>query len=521
MAAKRLVMRNIRELFRLRLELGLSQRRVAKILGCGRSTLYEYEKKVLSAGIKEFQQIKNLSDEQLLNLLGLKSDLSLHPQSKRERPLPDWSEIHREMSKKHVTLRLLWTEYKQNHPEGYQYTQFCELYKRWSGRLSVSMRQEYKAGEKVFVDYAGSCLEVIDPQTGEVLKAQVFVGVLGRSSFMYVEATWTQGLSDWLMSHRRMFEFFSGVPRIVVPDNLKSGVTRANRYEAVVNRSYEQLCEYYGCCVIPARVGKPRDKAKAESGVLLASRWILASLRGRRFFSLYEANEAIGGCLEKINTRKMRHFGKSRRELFEQIDRPALGRLPIRPYELAFWKKATVNIDHHIVFEDHFYSVPFHLVRRSVEIRATDRLIEVFFRNTRVASHTRSFSKGGYSTQISHRPSSHQKHLEWTPQRIIHWGKQKGKNTGVFIKLLIESKKHPEQAYRSALGVIRLAEKYGEERLDLACEKAMGIGALKYQTVKNILKNKMETAHVKKTQQPKQQGFLNSNINVRGKDYYQ
>ncbi len=249
------------------------------------------------------------------------------------------------------------------------------------------------------MDYGGTPFEVVDSRTGEILRAELFVGVLGRSSYMYVEATWTQGLSDWLMSHRRMFEFFGGVPQIVVPDNLRSGVTKPDRYEAVVNRSYEELCDYYGSCVIPSRVGRPRDKAKVESGVLLASRWILASLRDRRFFSLYEANEAIRVCLERINNRKMRHFGKSRRELFEQIDRPVLGRLPVRPYELAFWKRATVNIDHHIVFEDHFYSVPYHLVKRGVEIRATERLLEIFFRNIRVASHRRSFSRGGYSTE--------------------------------------------------------------------------------------------------------------------------
>ncbi len=518
MAARRLVMKNIRELFRLRLEAGLSQRRVARVLGCGRSTLYEYEKKALTAGIKEFHQIKDLSDEQLLNLLGLKSDLSLQ-QVKSKRPLPDWNEIHQELSKKHVTLSLLWTEYKGEHSCGYQYTQFCELYRRWSEKLSVSMRQSHKAGEKVFVDYGGTPLEVVDSRTGEILRAELFVGVLGRSSYMYVEATWTQGLSDWLMSHRRMFEFFGGVPQIVVPDNLRSGVTKPDRYEAVVNRSYEELCDYYGSCVIPSRVGRPRDKAKVESGVLLASRWILASLRDRRFFSLYEANEAIRVCLERINNRRMRHFGKSRRELFEQIDRPVLGRLPVRPYELAFWKRATVNIDHHIVFEDHFYSVPYHLVKRGVEIRATERLLEIFFRNIRVASHRRSFSRGGYSTETSHRPPSHQKHLEWSPERIINWGRQKGKNTGLFIKLLIESKKHPEQGYRSALGVIRLARKYGEDRLNLACGNAIAIGAIKYQTVKNILKNRMEKANVKKTEK-QQQSFFTSNTNVRGKDCY-
>ena len=336
---------------------------------------------------------------------------------------------------------------------------------------------------------------------------------------MYVEASWSQSLSDWLMSHRRMFEFFGGVPQIVVPDNLKSGVTKPNGYEAVVNRSYQELSEHYGSCVIPARVGKPKDKAKVESGVLLASRWILASLRDRRFFSLEQANEAIGICLERINNKKMRSFDKSRRELFEQIDKPVLGKIPTRPYEVVFWKRATVNIDHHIVFEDHFYSVPYSLVKRGVEIRSTEKLIEIFLRDTRVASHRRSFLKGGYSTEISHRPPSHKAQLEWTPERIINWGSKKGKNTGLFIKRLIESKQHPEQGYRSALGVIRLAQKHGEDRLNLACGKAMAIGAIKYQTVKNILKNKMERANVKRTEK-QQQDFFTSNTNVRGKDYY-
>ena len=515
-------MKTVKRLLELRFQAGLSQRQVAEALGCGRTTIQRYEKIAIEKGLTDFCLVSPLSEQELLFRLGLQSafEFSSAP-LRKDKLLPDWVEVHRELSKKHVTLALLWSEYKESHPEGYQYSQFCEHFGRWRQKLSVSMRQEHKAGEKVFIDYAGRTVDIVDPKTGEVREAQVFVGVLGASSYTYVEATWSQTLPDWLMSHRRMLEYFGGVPQIFVPDNLLSGVTKPDRYEAGVNRSYQDLAEHYGTCVIPARVRKPKDKAKVEAGVLLASRWILAAIRNKTFYSLEELNEAIAVLLVNLNDKKMRHFKESRRQLFEEIDKPELGALRSEPYIFAEWKVARVNIDYHIVFDDHFYSVPYQLIKEEVQVRATHQTVEVIYKSERIASHRRSHRQGGFTTEPSHRPASHQAHLEWTPERIIQWAKSKGGNTGLFIQHLITTKPHPEQAYRSALGVIRLGDKYGKDRLNQACGNAIAIGSISYQTVKNMLKNGMDkVAPPSKAKENKQQDFFVSNHNVRGKEYY-
>lgn len=521
MAATRLAMNKIQELFRLRFQLRLSHREVGRCLGCGRTTVQDYEKRAVQAGLDSFEKINSLSESELLTRLNLKIKTQCFWAPLRKQDfLPDWNSIKTELSKKHVTLALLWEEYLEDNPGGYSYPQFCVHYRRWREKLSVVMRQEHKAGEKVFVDYAGRTVDVIDPQTGEVRETQIFIGVLGASSYTYAEATWSQKLPDWLMSHRRMFEYFDGVPQILVPDNLLSGITKPDRYEAAVNRSYQNLSEHYGTCVIPARSRKPRDKAKAEAGVLLASRWILAALRNKKFYSLEELNEAIAVLLEKLNNKKMRHFKKSRRELFETIDRPALGNLRAESYVFSEWKKARVNIDYHIVFDDHFYSVPYQLVKEEVDIRATSHTVEIYYKSKRVSSHRRSNQKGGFSTDPGHRPPSHQAHVKWTPERIINWAKQKGSDIGLFVQYLITSKAHPEQAYRAALGVIRLSDKYGCERLNRACGNAIAIGSIQYRTVKNMLKNNMDKVGPVTKSDKKQQDFFVSNQNVRGKEYY-
>lgn len=523
MAAERLAMRTVKRLLELRFQANLSQRQVAKALGCSRRTIQRYEQMALENELTDFSLISSLSEQELLCRLGLTSGFNfLSIPLRKEKQLPNWPDIFKELSKKHVTLALLWSEYKEDHSDGYQYSQFCEHYRRWRQMLSVSLRQEHKAGEKVFVDYAGRTMDIIDPKTGEVQSAQIFVGVLGASSYTYVEATWSQSSPDWLMSHRRMLEFFNGVPQILIPDNLRSGVTKPDRYEAIVNRSYQDLGEHYGTCIIPARVRKPKDKAKAEGGVLLASRWILAALRNRTFHSLEELNEAIAILLEKLNNKIMRHFKKSRKELFEIIDKPALGVLRPEPYIFSEWKGARVNIDYHIVFDDHFYSTPYQLIKKEIQLRATSQTVEIFYKSNRVASHRRSCRKGGFTTEESHRPKSHQEHLKWTPERIISWAKSKGDNTELFVQKLIAAKAHPEQAYRSALGVIRLSDKYGSDRLNQACGNSIAIGSIAYQTVKNMLANGMDKvappASKKKTD--KQLDLFALNKNVRGKEYY-
>jgi len=426
--------------------------------------------------------------------------------------------LHKELKRKGVTLQLLWYEYKENHPEGYQYSQFCELYRRWASKLDLSLRQEHRAGEKLFVDYAGDTIPLINPQTGEITQAQLFIAVLGASNYTFVEGSHSQELSCWINSHIHAFEYFGGVTEILVSDNLKSGVSKACRYEPELNPTYHDMAQHYCTSIIPARPARPKDKAKAEAGVLMAQRWILAALRNRTFFSLEELNQAIREKLTLLNNRKFQKLDTSRAELFKAIEKPALKPLPAQPYEFARWKKATVNIDYHIEYERHCYSVPYQLVREQVELRITASIVEVLFKNKRVASHRRSYRKGGFTTDKAHRPKSHQKYLEWTPSRIIRWAGENGPHTRQLVTQIIESKPHPEQGYRSCLGIIRLAKKYSPQRLEAACRRALSIKAFSYKSVNSILKNKLdqqalpfeEPAPTKTVPHP----------NIRGSGYY-
>lgn len=341
--------------------------------------------------------------------------------------------MHAELRRPGVTLALLWQEYRLNQPQGFQYSWFCEHYRAWQGKLDVVMRQEHRVGEKLFVDYAGQTVPVIDRHSGEIRQAQVFVAVLGASSYTFAEATWSQQLPDWLGSHTRCFAFLGGVPEIVVPDNLRSAVSKSHRYEPDNNPSYRDLAEHYGVAVVPARARKPRDKAKAEVGVQVVERWILAALRNRQFFSLDELNSAIALLLERLNRRPFRKLPGSRHSAFEALDRPALRPLPEQPYVYAEWKKARVHIDYHVEVDGHYYSVPYQLVKKQLEVRLTARTVECFHANQRVASHLRSPHKGRHSTQTEHMPKSHREHAEWTPQRLIRWAEQTGPNTASVI----------------------------------------------------------------------------------------
>ena len=520
MAQERLAMRDIKELLRLRFKLGLSQRQAAKASGLGRTTIQEYETRARAANLIDPDEIEKLSAEEVYQRLGFNGSIEAQAVPVREaKPLPDWNVVREDLSRhKHTTLMLLWTEYKETYPNGYQYTQFCELYNRWKKKVTLTMRQEHKAGEKTFIDYAGSTIDVVDAKTGEVQAAQVFVAALGASSYVYVESSWTQSLPDWLMSHRRMVEYFEGVTEILIPDNLKSGITIPDRYEAKINRAYREFADHYGTCVIPARVRKPKDKAKAEVSVQVVSRWIIAALRHKTFYSLEELNAAITVLLEKINHRKMRHIGKSRQELYETLDKPALKALPERPYEYGDWKQVGVNIDYHFEYDNAFYSVPYQLVGTRLWVRATCTVIEVYKDFQRVFAHRRSYIKGKYVTEPSHRPISHQEHTKWTPERIIAWASSKSGSIGEFVKRLIQSKAHPEQGYRAALGCIRLSDKYGIDRLTMACQKAIRIESFSYKTISNMLKSGMEK--VSPTDDELQMSFLSDHENVRGQNYY-
>jgi transposase len=486
MSAKRLSMRKIREVLRLGWSLGLSHRAIGRSCGIGHSAVAEYLKRAEKAGLR-WPLSPEMDNAQLERLLF--PPVAHIPSS--ERPLPDWSELHRELKRKGVTLSLLWEEYKAENPDGFQYSRFCELYAEWAGTLDLVMRQEHRGGEKLFVDYAGPTMPVVDRASGEVREAQLFVGVLGASSYTYAEATWTQGLADWIGSHVRLFSFLGGVPEVVVPDNLKSGVKKACFYEPDLNPTYQEMAAHYGVAVIPARVRRPRDKAKAEVGVQVAERWILGRLRKRQFFSLGELNAAILELRDHINERPFHKLPGSRKSHFEELDQPALRPLPESRYEYAEWKKVRANLDYHVEFDGHYYSVPHELFKKSLELRATAETVECFREGKRVTSHRRSRVKGGHTTLPEHMPSSHRKYASWTPGRMIAWARETGPHTAELVEVILEERPHPEQGFRSCLGIMRLAKSYGAEKVDAACERALTIKSRSYKSVRAILENNL------------------------------
>lgn len=479
-------MRKIREVLRLRFAAALSGRAIARSLRVSPSTVEDYVRRAEVAGLG-WPVPESVDDAALERRL-----FPTPPPSGTSRPLPAWSDVHRELRRKSVTLALLWQEYKATHPEGLQYSRFCEQYRAWAGKLDVVMRQEHRAGERMFVDYAGQTVPVVDPETGELRQAQVFVAVLGASSYTFAEATWTQTLPDWTASHVRAFAFFGGCPELVVPDNLRSAVHRTHRYEPDLNPTYHDLARHYGVAVLPARVRRPRDKAKTEVAVQVVERWVLAALRHRTFFSLAGLNAAIAELLERLNARPFRKLPGSRRSQFEQLDRPALRPLPATPYVFAEWKTVRVHIDYHVEVDRHYYSVPYALVRRQLDVRLTARTVECFYRGQRVASHVRSSRRGRHTTVAEHMPEKHRRMGDWTPERFVRWAEKVGPATAALIAVVLERRRHPQQAYRSCLGILRLAECYGNTRLEAAAERALAIGSSSYRSVESILRHRLD-----------------------------
>jgi transposase len=512
MPAQRLSMRKIKEVLRLCWGHGLSKRKAAMSCAISRPSVNEYLRRAEEAGLT-WPLPADLDDGALERLL-----FPCAPTlPAAARALPDWSTIHRESKRKGVTLFLLWQEYRETHPEGYQYSWFCERYRAWQGTLDVVMRQDHRAGEKLFVDYAGQTVPVVDRLTGEVREAQIFVAVLGASNYTYAEATWTQGLPDWISAHQRCFRYLGGVPEIVVPDNLRSGVTKAHRYEPDTNPTYQDMATHYGVAVLPARVRRPRDKAKVEAGVLVVERWILAVLRHRTFFSLAELNTAIRDLLEKLNARPFKKLPGSRREHFECLDKPALQPLPIEPYVYAEWKKARVHIDYHVEVAGHYYSVPHALIKKQLDVRTTQNTIECFYRGNRVASHRRSHQKGRHTTVAVHMPEAHRQAGNWSPERLAHWAAKTGPATEQLIMDILASRKHPQQAYRSCLGVLRLGKAYGDERLEAACRRALTLGSHSYKSIESILKHRLDDQPLAEQQEL---ALPEDHDNIRGPAYY-
>lgn len=516
MPTKGVSMRKIKTILRLHHESKLSQHQIANSLHLSVGAVNKYLKRAEKAGIT--WPLSNELDDEVALQKRLQTTSQIATATSPKHAI-NFLTIHQELRRKGVTVQLLWEEYAQTTSNPLSYVHFCRLYRQWRDIQPRSMRQTHKAGDKVFVDYAGHTIDIIDPDTGEIRTAQIFVGILGASNYTYAEATWSQQLPDWIASHRRMFEFFGGVPALVVPDNLKSGISKACRYEPDTNPTYADFIDYYGTAVLPARPSKPKDKSKVENAVLVVERWILARLRNRTFVGLTELNTAIRELLYQLNHRPFKKLPGCRASLFTETDKPALRSLPLYPYEFTHFKRARAHIDYHIELDHHYYSVPYQYIGKEMGVRFTSERIECWYQGKQIALHVRSYKKGKHTTIAEHMPKSHRKHMEWTPGRFLNWAAGIGVSTTRYVKRLLESKPHPEQGYRSCLGLLNLSKRFGDARLEKACERAWKLGAKTRKSVESILTHKMDQQPLpEEKNHPSAMNFAHEN--VRGKNYY-
>lgn len=512
MATERLAMHRVKEILRQKFELKRSHREVARAVGVSPGAVAATVSRATLLGL-DWRTIDALEEDELeRRLYGPRGG------SRDEgRPLPDPAALHVELRRTGVTLQLLHLEYLERHPDGYRYTKFCEVYREWLARRSPSMRQVHVGGDKMFVDYSGKKPHYIDSSTGEVIEVELFVAVLGASNYTFAEATHTQSVPDFCASNARALSMFGGAPNAIVPDQLKSAVVKADRYEPGVQRTFAEFGRHYGTTILPARPMSPRDKAKVEAGVLVAQRWILARLRNETFHSLGDLNARIRELTVDLNRRVMRQYKASREELFERLDRPALRALPEAMFEHAAWKLVRLNLDYHACFDEHFYSAPFTLAHEKLWVRATTTTVELLHSTGRVAAHARSYVKGAYTTDPQHMPAAHQKHAEWKPSRIIAWARTVGPMTEKLAETILAERRHPEWGYRSCLGLFRLAKRYGDARVEAACVRALAHGARSYRHVASILQHGLDRVAATDAQRGETPIV---HENVRGPDYY-
>ncbi len=517
MKTKKISMQKIKEILRLKYGADLSSRQISRSLNVSTGAISKYLNRADAAGIG-WPLPDSMTEQEVLAIL--------QPSRKPRKDTvtvfaePDFNAIHDELGTKGMTRQLLWEEYTQDHPSNhYSYSRFTVLFKRWQGSRQLSMRQTHLAGEKMFVDYCGPTMDVINPQTGEVRTAQIFVSVLGASSYTFVEATWSQSLPDWIGSHVRAFNFFGGVPEVVVPDNLKSAVSKACRYDPDLNPTYQQLAEHYNVAVIPARPYKPKDKSKAEVAVQVVERWIMMRLRKQPFFTLASLNQAIRFLLADLNNRPFKKRPGSRQSQFESIDKPALRPLPPSPYEYLEVKKARVHLDYHVEYDGHFYSVPYQLVKQNVMIHASRTTLTINHQGKQVAHHPRAF-KHGHTTDTTHMAKAHLKHQEWSPQRFVLWATRIGAYTTLVVEHQLAGRRHPEHGYRACLGLLNLTKKYGQERLEAACRRAHYINAMTYKNIASILSKGLDNLPMDDGDADKQISLPLNHDNVRGAKYY-
>ena len=510
-------MRKIKDILRLRYEAGLAYRGIANALNIGYGTVVDYLNRAQQAGI-EWPIPQGMNERDLGRLLFPTQAVS----GQRRFTEPDFPAVYQELKRKGMTKQLLWQEYRQRQPDdGYSYAQLCHRYRVWLGCQQRSMRQVHRAGEKLFVDYCGPTMAIVNPDTGEYRQAQIFVAVLGASNYTFACASWSQKQADWLQAHVKAFEFFGGVPELVVPDNLKSAVRKTHRYEPDLNPSYQQLASHYRCAIVPARPYKPRDKAKAEVAVQIVERWIISRLRHQTFFTLASLNQAIRGLLDDLNQRPFKKLPGTRRSQFEQLDQPALKALPSQPYQYTHIKKARVHIDYHIEYDKHYYSVPHHLVKQEVEVQATDSAVAIYHQGQRVASHPHSYRRGAHSTCQEHMPHAHQAMHGWSSERFLNWAGDIGAETREVVSYVLQEKRHIEQSYRRVLALLSNAKKYGRERLNKACARALLIGSPTRSSVESILKQGLDQVAVETPRNAVQEELsLDDHENIRGEEYY-
>ena len=512
---EKISMLKIKEVLRYKYEAKLSARKISRALNISHTVVNDYIKRFEALSL-EYKILMEMSDKEIVSKL---FDVSSKPS---KYPIPDWSKIHQDLRSKIVTLELLHEEYRKDYPDGhYGYTWFCNQYKAYAKKLSPSMRQIHKAGEKVFIDFSGVRQAIADPRTGEISYAEIFVAVLGASGYPFVIAVPSQKKADFIHAHNAMFKAFGGVPELLVPDNLKSAVTRADRYEPDLNPDYEKLAVHYSTAIMPARGFKPKDKSLVENGVKLVQRWLLARLRHETFYSIVQLNSRINELMPLYRNKKMKRLGVSRQELFDTIDKPALQLLSVNEYEYKEFKLLKVSIDYHIQLDHVLYSVPYQLIHKKVEVWFSSKMVSVYFEGKEVATHPRLYKRGAYSTQKVHMSSAHQKYLEWSPGRIMNWGLTIGKYTSKLLQTIMERKPHPEMGYRSCLGVMRTFEKHkekgmSEEQLDDIAAYALHTQKYRLKQIKALL----QTPN-KEIEEETATALLGNHENLRGSSYYE
>ena len=513
MAAERVSMRNVLEIFRLRFEAGASERAISRSVGIARSTVSEYLRRFAGCRLA-WPLVPALDEAALVARLFPEEEASA-----TQKAPPDMAWVDMELRRKGVTLHLLWTEYaRENQGQAYQYSWFCDLHRSWQRGQRISMRQVHHAGQKMFVDFSGDGLWLTDPRSGERRRVELFVAALGASSMTYACATVDQTLASWLAGMTGAVEAFGGVTELVVPDNPRALVSRVDRYEPTLNPSVMDWAEHYGTCVMPARPYRPKDKAKVEAAVLVAQRWVLAVLRNQTFHTLTDLNEAIAGLMERINARVMKNHGRSRAQLFEVLDAPALKPLPVNRFEFAAWHRARVHANYHVQVEKHFYSVPYMHRGQEVLVRVKATTVEVMLAGNCVATHARSKVPFGYSTQDAHMPSSHLAvKLQSSVDELLRRAQQIGPNVQALFEWMSQKRAHPEHAIRGMQGVLALRQSYADARVDAACARALRFGSVTATAVRNILKNGLDQVSLDKANENQ---MPHHHQNLRGGSYF-